>query len=154
MQAWIDSCNEADKKNPYAGAKPATPLDFALIVYRGRQAKDRKDRVYPPHGVKVGGDKKYAGARQAIWYPTPHEVRPCCWGVAPPNVLYPWVYQRHCRTARHVAMLFNVDERDIVRATSKRREQKRCSSCKRFISSILEECGPCMYRERVDSETA
>src|SRR4051794_33990625 len=86
-----------------------TFLNFAIRVYHDRQLKDYKERRFPPRGVRVGKGKT------AIWYPVPYEVRSCCWGVAPPDWRYPWVYQRHCRTARHVAMLFNVDERDIVR---------------------------------------
>lgn len=143
-------------------------LDFAVEVYLDRA---QKSELYDPEkhanhdgviwrnpttGKDMASPRRLWSPRGIIhkqnhvnfWYPLPEEVRPCCEGVKLPNFKYPYVLQRHCRSARHVAMLFNVDERDLVRLTSSRARQKRCVECKRFLAPDLYICGPCMWKQR------
>jgi hypothetical protein len=147
-------------------ARNISALDFAIEVYLDRQQKsepydeakhkgrgmryDREgkvmwipDRYFPPRGIWAP-----RGDTLRLWYPFPEEVRPCCEAVRLPDFKFPYVLQRHCRSARHVAMLFNVDERDIVARTSKRSRQKRCVECKRFLAADLYICGPCGWKQR------
>lgn len=78
-----------------------------------------------------------------VWLPFPAEVRSCCQEIFPPTLKYPWTYQRHCRSARHVAMLFGVKEQDILRAVQTPRIVSRCCECKRFIAQDDYICPAC-----------
>lgn len=155
-------------------------LEVAVLIYEDRNApiedydekkhvqtgwkvytqKDGKKkavpyRVYPPIGfwVPIGYSTDIQGEIKKVkyWYPHPEEVRPCCWGLMQPVAAYPWHYQRHCRSARHIAMLCNVDERELTARISTRSKQNRCESCKRFIAADLTQCGPCLAKERLTS---
>lgn len=124
-------------------ARDLTHLDFAYEVYLDRQEKNPQKRRWAPLGVRVPFGNKAKGTSGYYWYPLPSEVRGCCTDIAPPTFRYPYVFQRHCRTARHVAMLFNVDERHLTALFSARGKQSRCAECKRFILSDDYICGRC-----------
>ena len=45
---------------------------------------------------------------QGLWFPSPEERRDCC--EMPPSRAFPHHLQRHCRTLRHCAHLFQISE--------------------------------------------
>lgn len=143
-------------------------LEFAAEVFRSRnlpkslRTEGYFTYTYQPKGffggkkpptpvVPVKGKPILRGERpHSVWYPHPLEVRPCCWGVSIKGIeKYPWVYHRHCRTARHVAMLIGVDERDLLCALGKREPRKRCD-CGKFCKSDDYICKSC--RVKIDAE--
>ncbi len=72
--------------------------------------------------------KEYVGRRERMvhpdgyfdnagrWYPYSDEVQNCCKGIRSPSRAYPYSYMTHCRTAIHVANLYEVDATDLRRA--------------------------------------
>lgn len=42
------------------------------------------------------------------WYPAAHEKQSCCNAIRTPSKAHPYSYNRHCRTKKHVAMLYKV----------------------------------------------
>lgn len=65
---------------------------------------DRRDRNTHPQG-----EFDQAGR----WYPAEHED--CDHSVSPPSRRFPYRYMVHCRTALHVAWLYGVSRRDLMR---------------------------------------
>lgn len=59
------------------------------------------------------------------WYPSETEVQDCCRAIRSPSRAYPYSYMTHCRTAEHVAHLYEVDPGELRRAI--RRSQKAAS---------------------------
>lgn len=51
-----------------------------------------------------------------VWYPAGAERRPCCSEAGRPSPHWPWTLMRHCRTAVHVAHLFDVDRAEVAAA--------------------------------------
>jgi len=54
--------------------------------------------------------------RNGTWWPSPTERRPCCLAIRQPSARFPWSLMLHCRTAVHVANLFNVSVVDLKKA--------------------------------------
>lgn len=135
----------------------STPLELAIEVFRFRNMTKHQRRggyvkhSYQPVGFFSGKKLDKTPERpHSVWYPHPLEVRPCCWGVSTKGIeKYPWIYHRHCRTARHVAMLIGVDERDLLCALRKREPRKRCD-CGKFCKSDDYICKSC--RSKIDAE--
>ena len=50
------------------------------------------------------------------WWPVGSEQAECCAGVPAPTRYNPYRVLNHCRTARHVAALYGVDERQMRNA--------------------------------------
>lgn len=140
-------------------------LDFAVVVHHDRNQKKVKFvpgqhnnalAVYhdPKGSTWVVPERRYSAiginTKYGVWIPMPDEVRPCCQGLIPRSYAkYPWTYQRHCSTIRHIAMLFNVDERDLSKRVAKERpEPYRCPTCKKFLSEDLYACGKCLWKQR------
>jgi hypothetical protein len=73
----------------------------AAIVYVARQR-----RAADPQGTFDSGGR---------WYPY-GEYRDCCDRIRSPSRNWPYSLMLHCRTAKHVAALFSVPERDVRRA--------------------------------------
>jgi hypothetical protein len=131
-------------------------IEFAVSVYRNRnmskaELEARRNAGIPfsrllfhPVGFRVG--PKIPGQQQ-LWIPHPLEVRPCCQVITPPVQKYPWGYHRHCRSLRHIAMLLNVDERELTRLVKVPR--LRCS-CGRFLKEGNYACGKCLWKNRQD----
>lgn len=111
-----------------------TPLEFAIEVYLDRQDRGNRRRFYAPWGLST---------KNKLWIPFPTEVRSCCTVVGLPTMKYPWALHRHCRSARHVAMLFDVDERHILNAVEQPRIRSRCCECNRFVRADDYICGRC-----------
>lgn len=76
-------------------------LDVAVLEYLRRQ-----DRLSHPAGKQDRGGR---------WYPAPEERRPCCDRIRPPSRRWPWSLMHHCRTAEHIAQLYNVDRTALLR---------------------------------------
>ena len=133
MQTYLERC---------AADSILSREEFAAFVWQCRNLP-KEDRKHPqwvltyPH-QPIGF---YLRGRGSFWVPHPQEVRPCC------QVLnltsqhkYPWVYHRHCRTLRHIAMLLNVDEGAIRQRVKIPRS--RCS-CGKFRKSDEYVCRNC-----------
>jgi len=80
--------------------------DAERVVEAARCYLRRKERKEHPRG-------KFDDAGR--WYPAWEEVQGCCWLVLPPSRSFPYRLLNHCRTARHVAALYDVDERELLR---------------------------------------
>lgn len=78
----------------------------AVIAYLSR-----RERWTHPHGKT---DK--AGR----WYPSDSERQSCCKQVSAPTRSYPWSYMTHCRTIKHVAAQYGVDEKEMKRMLLKK----------------------------------
>jgi len=58
------------------------------------------------------------------WYPSRSEVRGCCERIRSPSRRWPYSLMLHCRTAKHVAALFNVSERTLRTAFCGRHRER------------------------------
>ena len=50
------------------------------------------------------------------WYAHETERRDCCWPIRSPSRAYPYSWLVHCRTAKHVADLYAVPRKRLLRA--------------------------------------
>ncbi|WP_210093726.1 hypothetical protein [Ruegeria sp. HKCCSP346] len=66
----------------------------------------RKRRLSHPNGEFDGGQRFYLASQ---------ERRACCEGIRRPSRSYPYSEMAHGRSLRHVAELFDIDERDVRR---------------------------------------
>ena len=66
----------------------------------------RKSRRSHPAGACDSGGR---------WYPAESERRWCCSMIRDPSRSWPWSLMVHCRTAEHVAELFDVNDTDLKR---------------------------------------
>jgi len=70
-------------------------------------------------GIERPDGKNDSGGR---WHPSEVEKRECCEHVLSPSRAWPSSLYNHCRTLRHVAQLYGVDEstlRTVVRRIEK-----------------------------------
>ena len=65
---------------------------------------DRRARMAHPAG------KFDTGGR---WFPSDGEYQPCCYAIRSPSRSFPYSLMVHCRSLRHVARLYNVDEQKL-----------------------------------------
>lgn len=73
----------------------------AGVVYVARQR-----RIVHPHGKFDSGGR---------WYPNNSEYRACCDQIRSPSRRWPYSLMLHCRTAKHVAAMFSVTQKDVRR---------------------------------------
>lgn len=110
-------------------------IEFAAAVYKDRNVPIPKDSTAIQKAA-IWRNRKYAPmgiyAKSKIWYPVPYEVRSCCQEMTPPMLSFPYAYQRHCRTIKHVAALFDLEELELSRYLGVRSDQARCAECSRF----------------------
>ena len=64
----------------------------------------RRDRTAHPAG-------KFDNASR--WYPSEKETCDCCSSVRSPSRAHPFSYMVHCRTIKHVASLYGVNESEL-----------------------------------------
>jgi len=76
-------------------------LNEALIEYL-----QRRDRESDPEGEFD---------RAGRWYPSDEELQECCYSIRSPSRNWPYSLLLHCRTLRHVAHLYGVDEQELRR---------------------------------------
>jgi len=57
------------------------------------------------------------------FHPDEAELRDCCQRITPPNADNPWSLLEHCKTIRHVARVYHVNEADLRRAIPARMKQ-------------------------------
>jgi len=68
----------------------------------------RKNRTEHPDGKLKG--------RPGKWYPHPKEEhRSCCDYIKPPSHACPYSLMNHCRSAKHIGNLLEVDPKEIKR---------------------------------------
>ncbi len=97
--------------------EPAPALDGRLLLALEALIA-RESRAQGPEGDWI----------QGLWYPSPSERRPCCEGLLP-TPGNKQALESHCRSAIHVAALFEVPVVDLRRAFRlARRAQDRNSS--------------------------
>lgn len=80
-------------------------LERAVKEYRDRQAR----RSHPEGSFKPSG----------TWWPSEKESATCCNSIRTPSRAWPYSLMTHCRTAKHVAKLFGVDEKELRAAARK-----------------------------------
>lgn len=47
------------------------------------------------------------------WYPDDSERAECCDSIRCPSRSHPYSYMVHCRTAKHVSILYNIQQKDL-----------------------------------------
>jgi hypothetical protein len=77
------------------------------IVQAAQEYIARRDRKKNPRGEFDRGGR---------WYAAKEELRKCCRPIRSPSRRFPYSELLHCRTAKHVAHLFDVDEHELKRA--------------------------------------
>ncbi len=77
------------------------------IMSAAKEYKDRQSRRTHPAGEFDKGGR---------WYPSENERQSCCDSIRSPSRAWPMSYNRHCRSAQHVAALYGVDPADLRRA--------------------------------------
>ena len=79
---------------------------------------DRRALITHPRGTVDAGGR---------WHPDATERQECCRRIRPPSRAWPWSLMLHCRTARHIANLYNVDPqvlRQAIRQAQKAQVQE------------------------------
>lgn len=84
---------------------PSGRLGLALEAFLARES-----RAQGPEGEW----------REGLWFPSPNERRPCCEGLQP-TPANKQALESHCRSAAHVAALFEVPVLDLRRALKRAR---------------------------------
>ncbi|MDA8212139.1 MAG: hypothetical protein M0021_09720 [Clostridia bacterium] len=77
------------------------------VLKAAQEYLNRRDRISHPSG---SFDK--AGR----WYPSESETCDCCGAICSPSRAFPYSYMVHCRTAGHVAKLYGVDVKELLKA--------------------------------------
>ncbi len=62
------------------------------------------------------------------WYPSDGEKCNCCKSVRSPSRAWPYSYMVHCRTAEHVAHIYNVDVKDVRREARRIRKEQEAQA--------------------------
>ncbi|KON48494.1 hypothetical protein [Mariprofundus ferrooxydans] len=62
-------------------------------------------------------DGRFDNAKR--WYPSASEERFCCDDIRPPSRAYPSSLNKHCRSIKHIAALYDVDETILRRVARK-----------------------------------
>ncbi len=83
-------------------------LQNAVTEFENRQSR----RVHPDGTFDKAGR----------WYPSDSESCGCCDEVRGPSRSYPYSYMVHCRTAKHIANLYGVDEKQIKKIARENRK--------------------------------
>lgn len=65
---------------------------------------NRKSRATHPSGRTDNGGR---------WLPSESEKCDCCDRIRTPSRAYPWSLMLHCRTAKHIANLYGVSEKEL-----------------------------------------
>lgn len=47
------------------------------------------------------------------WYPTEKEYQDCCCQIRSPSRNWPYSLMLHCRTAKHIAQIFSVGQKEV-----------------------------------------
>ena len=93
----------------------------AMPLAEGAREADRMNRAvreyYQRQNRKSHPDGRADKAGR--WYPSASERQSCCNQVRQPTRSYPWSLMVHCRTARHIACLYDVSEADLRKAGRK-----------------------------------
>lgn len=73
---------------------------LAAIEYKKRQSRKRQPQGYFDNAGR--------------WYPDKDERQECCRLIRAPSKQYPYSLMLHCRTARHVARLYDVSKGELL----------------------------------------
>ena len=85
------------------------PLEYSNVMLAAKVFIDRKHRLKHPDG-------DFDSAKR--WYPDASEECDCCSGIRTPSRSYPFSLMVHCRSAEHVANLYDV-EAGLLKAAAK-----------------------------------
>jgi hypothetical protein len=58
------------------------------------------------------------------WYPAEDEQRDCCKHIRPPSKSYPYSYLVHCRSAEHIAELYEVSRQELLREAKRIKKEE------------------------------
>src|SRR6185295_19534944 len=103
-----DSSDSSDSSSDDLAGSTSAPsgrLRLALEAFLARES-----RAQGPEGEW----------REGLWFPSNNERRPCCEGLAP-TLANKQALESHCRSAAHVAALFEVPVLDLRRALRRAR---------------------------------
>lgn len=100
----------SDPLNEVHVAAMNTSLNNAVVEFLARE-----DRSSNPDGYFDNGGR---------FYPSDKEHCACCDGIRTPSRSYPYSLMVHCRSAEHVAHLFDVDSKTLRRAIKLHRSGK------------------------------
>ncbi|HXU30194.1 MAG TPA: hypothetical protein VN851_06430 [Thermoanaerobaculia bacterium] len=103
-----DSSDSSDSSSDDLAGSTSAPsgrLRLALEAFLARES-----RAQGPEGEW----------REGLWFPSNNERRPCCEGLAP-TLANKQALESHCRSAAHVAALFEVPVLDLRRALKRAR---------------------------------
>lgn len=100
--------DESDSQTPEDSEAPKGRLRLALEALLAREAREQ------------GPEGEW---RDGLWFPSPSERRPCCDGLIP-TPANKQALESHCRSAVHVAALFDVPVLELRRALRRARYTK------------------------------
>ncbi|SHH88764.1 hypothetical protein SAMN02745135_02557 [Caloranaerobacter azorensis DSM 13643] len=80
------------------------------VVEAAKEYLARKERKVHPEGYFDNGGR---------WFPSENEKLICCSNIRRPSVSWPYSLMKHCRTMGHVAGLFGVLKKDVMRYLNK-----------------------------------
>ena len=80
------------------------------IALAAQEYLNRQARKTHPEGKKD---------RAGRWYPSEQEHQACCSAIRSPSRSWPWSLMTHCRTAAHVAELYQVPVGELRRVVRK-----------------------------------
>ena len=90
--------------NERRGAAPETKPAQNRAAEAGMEFVCRDLRLHHPDGTFDEGGR---------FYPSEKEVRDGCGNIRTPSRAFPFSLMKHCRTAKHVAKLYDVSEKDL-----------------------------------------
>ncbi|MHA2344346.1 MAG: hypothetical protein ACXADW_21015 [Candidatus Hodarchaeales archaeon] len=82
------------------------------VTKAAQEFNNRKNRTSHPNGKTDNGGR---------WYPSESEKCDCCDRIRDPSRSHPWSLMAHCRTGKHVARLYNVEYRDLIKTAKETR---------------------------------
>lgn len=81
-------------------------LENVMLEKAAKLFVDRQNRDAHPNG-------EFDNAKR--WYPSKDEKCECCENLRSPSRAYPYSLMVHCRTAKHIANLYDVPEKELKR---------------------------------------
>ena len=100
--------DDSDTQSPESSKAPEGRLRLALEALLAREAREQ------------GPEGEW---RDGLWFPSPSERRPCCESIQP-TPANKQALESHCRSAVHVAALFEVPALELRRALRRARYTK------------------------------
>jgi len=98
--------NTNHSQQPVSAAVAPAADQAALLEQAAREYMRRQARASDPDGTFDKGGR---------WWPEDHEECACCEYIRRPSRAWPYSWLVHCRTAEHVASLYEVNKTEMMR---------------------------------------